>query len=210
MPLVLSDEVDQSTLDAVDFRVGRRSGKVTTPDCASLRPADEENEDRTVLLVGDLGAKDDPPVWVSIVGPLQGEHGDLTRARTDNVVPLGSGPSLAYAERLSQSEAEVGTASDCPAGTRQVVQVVWEGGVSAPSGTDPGDTARKRDHVTVQDSSGTRQVVPAALGDLGDSDNVHDLCLDTDALPLSVSMEAGTLAAPAGDLNPATSVAVVQ
>ncbi|MCP4416832.1 MAG: hypothetical protein GY805_09430 [Chloroflexi bacterium] len=54
----------------------------------------------------------------------------------------------------------------------------------------------------------TRDVIPFALGDLGDGDNNHKLCLDTDERPLSVSFPANILIDPNDDLNPATTVQV--
>ena len=51
-------------------------------------------------------------------------------------------------------------------------------------------------------------LVPIALGDLGDGDNYEHLYLDTEANPLRVSMKGGLLMDPRKDPNPATSVAV--
>ncbi|MDE0307384.1 MAG: hypothetical protein OXI87_21265 [Albidovulum sp.] len=55
-----------------------------------------------------------------------------------------------------------------------------------------------------------RDVIPFALGDLGDGDNNHELCLDTADQPLSVSFPAGILIDPNDDLNPSTTVHVIQ
>jgi len=54
----------------------------------------------------------------------------------------------------------------------------------------------------------TRDVIPIALGDLGDGDNNHKLCLDTDERVLSVSFPAGILVDPNHDLNPETTIQV--
>jgi hypothetical protein len=43
-----------------------------------------------------------------------------------------------------------------------------------------------------------------------DNDNNHELCLDTTDVPVSVSFPAGYLTDPNSDLNPATSIEVIQ
>ena len=53
-------------------------------------------------------------------------------------------------------------------------------------------------------------IVPVALGDLGDGDNNHLLCLDTADPAVSVAFPAGLLKDPNGDLNPATTIAVTR
>tara|TARA_B100001029_G_C15044663_1_gene446210 strand:+ start:957 stop:1421 length:465 start_codon:yes stop_codon:yes gene_type:complete len=53
-----------------------------------------------------------------------------------------------------------------------------------------------------------RRVNPAALGDLGDGDNNHLLCLETEDVAVSVRFPAGYLADPNLDLNPDTSVKI--
>jgi hypothetical protein len=51
-------------------------------------------------------------------------------------------------------------------------------------------------------------LVPFALGDLNDRDNVLDLCLEKSVRPLRVEVDAGTVIDPRGDANPATAVDV--
>ena len=46
--------------------------------------------------------------------------------------------------------------------------------------------------------------MPFALGNLNDNDNNHDLCLDVEGTPVSVSFPAGYVTDPNGDLNPDT------
>ena len=52
MPVVLSHTVNPDSLQAEDFRVVRQSGVANTPMCVTLRPADDMDENRTVLLIG--------------------------------------------------------------------------------------------------------------------------------------------------------------
>ncbi|MEM7134321.1 MAG: hypothetical protein AAF702_49075 [Chloroflexota bacterium] len=111
--------------------------------------------------------------------------------------------------KLRESDGSGGS-SGCPIeGVEQIVRVTWAGGVTLENGDEPGDAERQLYTVTVQaDDGSTRDVSPFALGDLEDGDNNHELCLDTDERPLSVSFPAGILTDPNDDLNPATSVQV--
>ena len=89
------------------------------------------------------------------------------------------------------------------------MRVTWAGGVTRANGGEPGDAERQLYAVTVESTRGLlREAIPFALGDLGDGDNNHELCLDTIDQPLSVSFPAGILADPNDDLNPATAVEV--
>ena len=55
---------------------------------------------------------------------------------------------------------------------------------------------------------GETELVPFAIGDLGDGDNNHELCLDRAGLPLHVDFPAGLVTDPREDLNPRTRVDV--
>ena len=50
------------------------------------------------------------------------------------------------------------------------------------------------------------ETAPMAVADLGDGDNNHELCLESDTPVRRVSFPAGLLTDPREDLNPATSV----
>ena len=115
------------------------------------------------------------------------------------VTPLGDGPSLVLAFASDPARIE----SDCPPETRQIVVVVWAGGVRPLPGVTPDD---HRLGYSVATTSG--EVVPMALGNLGDGDNYEHLCLDTMATPLRASMRGGLLMDPRDDPNPATDVEI--
>ena len=86
MPLNFKDEIDPSTLDAEDFLVIDRNGEEHVPIGAILAPANEDGENRTVLLIGEFGtAASNPPVEVRVVGDLR------TRAKNADA----SAPSIA-------------------------------------------------------------------------------------------------------------------
>ena len=89
------------------------------------------------------------------------------------------------------------------------MRVTWAGGVTLENGDELGDAERQLYSVTIQVADGsTPEVMPFARGDLADGDNNHELCLETDERPLSVSFPAGIVTDPNDDLNPATSVQI--
>jgi hypothetical protein len=219
MPVVLSTEIDLDTMQAGDFQVTTASGKIGSLACATLSPAVDVGELRTVLLVGDYGsATQDPPVRVEIVGNLHSIDNTVNfKGAEIMVTPLEPGPSLVFAEIVPQDEWRLGDkgsqgGTGCPAeGVQQIVRVAWAGGVVPENGDEPGDVERQLYTVTVETVDGaTRDVIPFALGDLGDGDNNHKLCLDTDERVLSVSFPAGILVDPNDDLNPETTIQVTQ
>ena len=215
MPVVLSHTVDPDSLQAEDFRVYTRSGVEHTPLCVTLRPATDEGELRTALLIGDFGdADNDPPVKALVVGDLfsdgkSGSKVNFSGSETD-VIPLEAGPTLALAEIVSEKEwSRPGRGSACPAGAKQVIRATWTGGVRLPSGNDAADFVRALYRVTVQRPDGSREeIAPAALAELGDRDNNHFLCLDTTDPAVSISFPAGHLVDPNQDPNPDTRVAI--
>lgn len=218
MPVIISAEIDHTTMQAGDFKVVTQSGKTGTMHCVSLLPATDAGELRTVLLIGEFGNADsDPPARVEVVGNLLSIDGALNfKGASVAVTPLAPGPALVMAERVSDREVDKGIGlprtkgSACPAqGIAQQIRVVWAGGVTLPNGDEPGDAERKQYKVTVGGADGkTREIIPAALANLGDGDNNHVLCLDTADQALSVSFPGGILKDPNGDLNPPTTVAV--
>ncbi len=183
------------------FTVWTRSGVAKHPTCATTRPADERAERHTVLLIGELGSEPgDPPMRVEVTGPLALEGGADALGLSVNVTPLADGPTLVLALGLPVGSLE----TDCPAPrTKQVVLVVWAGGVRP----GPGKTAA--DHLAGYEVDTAGGVVrPFALGDLDDRDNDVHLCLETNSAPVRVRFSAGVVVDPRGDLNPATVVEV--
>ena len=97
----------------------------------------------------------------------------------------------------------------CPDATRQVIRVVWNGGVTKPGGGEVADIERKAYKVVTVNPEGTHDTIhPFALGDLGDGDNNHELCLDTLNQVIHVEFPADLVTDPREDLNPATKVLV--
>ena len=71
MPVNFKFPLDAATLSESDFEVLDNLGNKYIPMCALLAPANENGENRTVLLLGEFGtAVTNPPVEVRVVGDL--------------------------------------------------------------------------------------------------------------------------------------------
>jgi len=219
MPVIFSHELDVVTMQAGDFKVTTASGKTGGVHCVTLAPADDKGELRTALLVGHYGSLEDQPVKVEIVGNLLSIDGSINfRGKAATVIPLEDGPTIILAELVPKDRMELGKpatelpfggGSGCPVGTRQVVNVVWVGGVTKVGGDDADDKERALYKVTVRQADGREDLVtPFELADLGDGDNNHRLCLDVDGQPTSVFFPAGHLKDPRADPNPDTTMVI--
>lgn len=101
--------------------------------CATLRPAVEPWEGHTVLLAGPFGTADQPPTAVEVVVQVRTVGGASAKGlRTTDITALAAGPGLVMVEALDPGAARV--ERECPLGTTQVVQLVWQGGVTGPDG----------------------------------------------------------------------------
>jgi hypothetical protein len=97
MLLVMSVQVDASTLSPEDFAITTASGAFTTPTAVTLAPADEPDELRTILLTGPLGSQADLPVNVEIVGSVLSLDGEELKGLTSDVTTNEEGPRLVMA-----------------------------------------------------------------------------------------------------------------
>ena len=212
MPVVFSHELDLESLQAGDFEVYSENGQTGSIKCVTLAPADNLGEWRTVLIVGELGSQKDKPMTVRIVGNLLSKDHSVNFIETEvGVVPLDDGPSLVFAELVPAREWELGRpatklpwggGSSCPLGSQQIIRVTWEGGVTLPGGAEVDDSIRRAYKVLVSDDQGvTREIQPFALGDLGDGDNNHLLCLDVRDPAKEISFPGGLLTDPNEDFN---------
>ena len=215
MPVIMSHTINAETLQKEDFNVTRKSGISTFPTCVTLRPAQDDGENRTVLLIGDFGdADEDPPVKVEVVGDLMSDiltDKPLNFRGTDvKVIPLNAGPTLIFAEIISSEVwLQPQLKSTCPNDTKQVVRATWTGGIRLPTGAEVSDNDRDLYSVTVLGTNGLSEVVkPASIADLNDGDNNHYLCLNTYMKPINISFPEGYLVDPNQDLNPATKIDV--
>lgn len=211
MPVIFSSEVDASTLGPTDFRVKTTSGAIGDVRCATLQPADEPGELRTVLLIGQFGSVRDQPKQVEVVGDVLSRDGAINfRGAATSVIPLEAGPTLILAETIEPSAWTVGGRGDCPGeGVKTIVRATWAGGVTRPDGGEIGTREHQMYRVSIRKpDGGTVSVAPVSVGDLHDNDNNHELCLDVAGMASTVFFPAGALRDPNGDLNPDTQVAV--
>lgn len=220
MPVLFSHEVDVETLDPGDFKVVTETGRIGEVTCLTLAPADDPGELRTVLLTGEYGSADDQPVSVEVVGNILSIDNSVNfKGAEIPAVRLELGPTMVWAERVPEADWDLdgpatripwGGGSKCPSGTRQVVRVAWNGGVTKPGGEPANAEEGALYKITVADETGDQsEITPMALADLGDGDNNHLLCLDNAARVVSVSFPAGHLTDPREDLNPATTTTVI-
>lgn len=211
MPVIFSKEIDESTLDAKDFRIRTASGSIGRVGCVTLRPADELDEKRTVLVIGEYGSRDDQPVTLKIIGDLMSLDGRVNFKGTQaGVIPLEAGPTMILSEIVSPESWRLGTDGNCPRdGLKSVVRVTWTGGITKPGGAEIDDKERQLYRVTVRKADGSfATVTPIAIADLNDNDNNHDLCIGAAGQPVRVYFPAGALTDPNEDLNPDTEVGV--
>ena len=206
MPVNFKFPLDASSLSETDFEVLDSLGNINTPICVSMAPANENGENRTVLLLGEFGtAVTNPPVEVRIVGdlfttdPLSGESAcseiiNLNGISTTNVIPLADGPSLFFSQRID------GNLNECNSGI-QTIQVAWNGGVTPYiSGDTESDLFQY--YVGYSYCSGVLiPHVPISIADIDDNDNFHQLCFSTSDGIIKVSMMANKVEDPNHDPN---------
>ena len=216
MPVIMSHTLNTETLQKEDFKVIRESGVSTYPNCVTLRPAQDDGENRTVLLIGDFGdADEDPPVKVEVVGDLMSDiltDKPLNFRGTDvKVIPLSAGPTLIFAEIISSEVwLQPQLKSTCPNHSKQVLRVTWTGGIRLRNGQEISDNDKDLYRITVKTTNGVIKVItPSSIADLNDGDNNHFLCLDTDMKLLNISFPEGYLVDPNQDPNPATQIDII-
>ncbi len=204
MPVTFSVQLNSASVSAAAFAVTTSSGEFVTPVCATLRPAIEPLELRTVLLIGPFSPGDSTPLSVEIVEQLEDIQGNaLLGLRSPKVTALAAGPSLVLAERFTAGTP--GLEGECPEEAVQAVLLTWEGGVTGPRGANLAESQRTATSVLLENGDRVR---PLSLGD-DDPDNHVIACLDETSPAVSVSVIAGHFHDPGDDANPATSVAVV-
>lgn len=210
MPIVFSQEIDPLSLNNQYFEVITSNNEIFEVEYVTLKPANEEFELRTVLLIGEYGNHpENPPDSVRITGDLQSRSGQSYMGQAVKVIPLPEGPIISYAEYFIIDKdypyLKSGGGCDCPRSeTEMVIRTVWSGGVRAVNGKELGDNELDEFQVTVVQGSDTVKVTPFKLADLNDNDNNLDLCLKVNGVPIFIEADAGIAIDPRGDLNPQT------
>ena len=204
MPIVFSTQLHVDSVAPESFLVIRSDGESVVPKCATLHPADEPLEQRTVLLTGDFGTFGETPLRVEVTGPLLTFDGEsLLGVSTEEITPLEAGPRVVLAERFAPNTD--GLAGECPDDTAQVVQLTWEGGVTGPANAALGEDQRLGTWVLLEDGA---TVNPLALVD-DDPDNHVLACLAEDSPAQWVLVHTGLFHDPGDIANPATHAEVV-
>ena len=214
MPVNFKFPLDVSSLSETDFEVVDRLGNIYTPNCVSLAPANENGENRSVLLLGEFGtAVTNPPVEVRVIGDLfttntiSGESAcseiiNLNGITTTNVISLDDGPSLFFAQKID------GSLNECNSGT-QTIQVAWNGGIT-PYISGDAESDLYQYYVGYSNSSGDLTPhIPISIADINDNDNFHQLCFSTSDEIVKVSMMANTVEDPNHDPNLYSEIDVV-
>lgn len=222
MPVIFSEELDPTTIEAGDIRIELSSGDLGDVTCVTLGPALEPGEHRTLLTLGDFGdAVENPPVRVEIVGNLHDKTGNLNfRGASIAVTPLVAGPSLVLAHPVPQgtwktdnkTQTNWRKQANCPEdGLKQIIRTVWDGGVR-PIPEQTQDTSLADLYsVTLEQADGTQLTInPFSVGNLADRDNNHELCLDVEGHPVRVAFPGGYLVDPNDDKNDDTSVEITR
>lgn len=203
LPVVFSVQLDEDSVTPASFAVETNGGERVTPLCATLQPAVETLERRTVLLAGPFGTSEAPPRAVEVAGAVLDVAGaSVEDLRTEDITLLEAGPSLVLAERFDPDTP--GLAGECPEETLQVVQLTWEGGVSGPDGAALAEAQRTAVSFTLDNGD---MAAPIALAD-DDPDNHVLACLDEASPAQSVTVSAGTFHDPGDDANPETTIEV--
>lgn len=199
LPVVFSAEIDAASLVPEAFVVAREDGSRARPREAVLAPASEDDENRTVLLVGEFGGPhDNPPRNVAVIGALYTEDGRPLRHVAAEVLAFDVAPTVVFAEARAPA---AGRCADAGA----MVRTYWQEGLR---GVEPEDLAA----VTVERRGGG-ETTPFAFDDhaldaQGGEDNVLDLCLRGEEPPVRLRVRPGAFADPAGHVNAAVDIDV--
>ncbi len=215
MPLVFSQEIEPSTLEATDFKITTATGENFDVEVVSFKPSIEAFELRTLLLIGDYGEyPDNEPIEVEIIGDLFSRSGQNYKGQKVDVTPLEEGPYLSYAEHFVFDDdypyVSKGRGCDCPKGeTKVVVRTVWAGGVRALNGDELGDNELQNFTITLTNENDTVKVKPFKIADLNDNDNNIDLCIKEKGVPVTVSVKENTAIDPRNDANEFTEIDII-
>jgi len=215
MPLVFSHEIDPATLSQNVFSITTQKGDKLNVAFATFKPAIEEFELRTILLIGEFGnAQDNEPKEIEIIGDLKTRDGQNLKGQKIEVTPLKDGPFISYAEYFLLDKEypfrEKGAGCDCSkTKTETVVRTVWAGGVRATNGKELGEKELTSFTITLIQNSDTIKVHPFHIADIDDNDNNIDLCIKEKGIPILVEAKENIAIDPRDDKNPSTKMKVI-
>jgi hypothetical protein len=145
MPIVFSKPFDPDVVLSVgNFKILDTSGEEREAVCATLAPANDPNENRTILLIGDLADRGQEGIGsIEVISDANGAellHADNSpatgdRISGDDIRQLGErGTNLLFSEVFDVDGFNPG----CPANTTDVLWLTFEGGTNGGS-TDTGN-----------------------------------------------------------------------
>ncbi|MDX2089277.1 MAG: hypothetical protein SFX73_15585 [Kofleriaceae bacterium] len=196
MPVVVSIPIDTASLATDRITVRTVSGASRTPTCATLAPANEPDELRTLLIAGPLGSADDPPKEVVFSGDVLALDGRSYRGVVSpSITRVDAGVGLAYAivDKAGPLCAGKGSSTE--------VQLAFQGGVTKnkDNANDEFDAAALPAFHLV-DAAGADKT-PLAFDDLDDGDNYLVLCVPAGHAPTRVTVDAKTVFDPTNNPN---------
>lgn len=197
--MVFSVELDAAAMHPRGFVVSRHDAGPVWPKRAIFAPASEDDENRSILLVGDFGAAEHPPTHVAVSGSLYSESGVPLSGLGAPVVPFAAPPQVVAFEILP------GGPGRCE-GAAQVVRTYWSDELR---GVGPEDLARVRVRTSAAEPAPPVRFDDHQTehGEAG-QDNVLDLCLAEAAPVVSVRVEAGAFRDVAGHQSAAIELRV--
>lgn len=201
--LVFASEIDPLGLVPEAFGIVRADGQRVRAVEVRLGPADEGDENRSVLLVGEFGEPKADPIAVHVLANVFSESGESFSGLDVEVSPLDSADRLLVLERLGPGEAR------CPA-AQQVLRTYWSDALA-------GVTAEDLPAIELLLADGTRRS-PTDFDDqawregeraLGPADdNVLDLCVDVAVPVVRLRIAAGQFTDASGHATAAAEVAL--
>lgn len=201
--LVFSKDLDAVSVSPDRFQVVLGGGRRATPTSARFGPADEADENRSLILRGAFRVDGElRPQYVQVTGPVHAEDGTALR---------GVELAVAGAEEPDRMVLAI-VGNECGTG-RNTIQTFWS---DALAGVDDDDLAR----VAVIDATGARQPVLAFADHAGGAgrmsgapggdsdDNVLALCVAADVRAVEVIVESAAFTDRAGRATAASVIRV--
>lgn len=189
--VVFDTELDAASLHARAFLVSRATQGPTRAEQAILAPASEDDENRSVLLVGELGeaTAGGEPTHVAIAGPVFAEDGRPLQGLGATILPFAAASTVVATQLLSPAPGR------CE-GSAQVLRTYW---TDELRGVEAEDLSRVRVRL-----HGGAVHEPSRFDDHSSEhaeagqDNVLDLCVDDPAPIHGLTVEPGAFRDPAG------------
>lgn len=198
--LVFAEELDPMTVDGRWFGISRGDGRRVWAREASLAPANEGDENRTLTLLGEFGSPQTPPLAVHVMGNVFTESGVSLRGVDAEIATMEQADRPVVIERLEPAEGRCAEA-------QAVVRTHWsdllgdvderdlDGVELRFANGEVRHPTRFDDHLSVKDD---RPRPP--------EDNVLDLCVDSLQTLVEVRFSAELFTDPAGHRSAAANV----